>query len=385
MYTETLDLTLSRRTIRTAVGAFFFIMGLCFASWASRIPNIQSQLHLSDAGLGGVLFALPAGLMAGLPLSGWLVTRYGSRQIVILAAVMYASTLPFIGLVQEPWQLVGVLFMYGLWGNLGNISVNTQAVGTELLYGRSIIASFHGIWSLAGFTGAAIGALMVSLNVSPFAHFCCISVIAYLLVLVFYKNILPQDASRDSSQPLFVRPNGALLLLGLIAFCCMICEGAMFDWSGVYFHKVVQVSEQLTTLGYVAFMSTMAGGRFIGDWLVVRLGMKRLVQLNGVLIASGLLIAVFFPYLPTATVGFLLVGMGVSTVVPLVYGAAGKSKTMSAGVALAAVSSISFFGFLLGPPLIGFIAQAASLRWSFAIVAVLGFCTTILIRKVKVE
>jgi MFS family permease len=385
MYTETIDLTSSRRTIRRAVGAFFFILGLCFATWASRIPNIQSQLQLSDAGLGAVLFALPVGLMASLPLSGWLVARYGSRQIVILAALLYATTLPFIGLAQETWQLAAVLFMYGLAGNLGNISVNTQAVGTEALYGRSIMASFHGIWSLAGFTGAAIGALMVSLNISPFVHFCSVSAIAYGIVLVFYKTLLPQDANRDSSQPLFVRPDGALLLLGLIAFCCMICEGTMFDWSGVYFHKVVHVPEELTTLGYVAFMSTMAGGRFIGDWLAVKLGVKRLVQLNGVLIAIGLLIAVLFPYLPTATLGFLLVGMGVSTVVPLVYGAAGKSKTMSAGVALAAVSSISFFGFLLGPPLIGFIAQAASLRWSFAIVAVLGFCTTILIRKVKVQ
>jgi len=159
----------------------------------------------------------------------------------------------------------------------------------------------------------------------------------------------------------------------------------MFDWSGVYFHKIVNAPPELTTLGYVAFMSTMAGGRFIGDWLAVKLGVKRLIQLNGVVIALGLLIAVLFPYLVSATLGFLLVGIGVSTIVPLVYGAAGKSKTMSPGMALAAVSSISFFGFLLGPPMIGFISEASSLRWSFAIVAVLGFCTSLLIGKVKTE
>jgi MFS family permease len=159
----------------------------------------------------------------------------------------------------------------------------------------------------------------------------------------------------------------------------------MFDWAGVYFDKIVQAPAELTTLGYVAFMSTMAGGRFVGDKLAVRLGVKRLIQLNGILIAMGLLIAVFFPTLIAATFGFLLVGMGVSTVVPLVYGAAGKSKTMSAGIALAAVSSISFFGFLLGPPMIGFIAEASSLRVSFAIIAALGFCATLLVGKVRMN
>lgn len=382
---ETDQLTLSRKTIRTAVATFFFIQGLSFASWASRIPHIQRQLDLSEAGLGGVLFALPVGLMASLPLSGWLVARYGSRLIVIIAVSLYSFTLPFIGLVQAPWQLVAVLFCFGLWGNLANISVNTQAVGTEALYGRSIMASFHGVWSLAGFTGAAIGTLMISFQITPFLHFSLISTLAFLLVLVAYKYTLPQDAPRDSNQPIFVRPDHRLLLLGLIAFCCMICEGTMFDWGGVYFHKVVRAPAELTTLGYVAFMSTMAGGRFVGDKLAVRIGVKRLIQLNGVLIALGLLIAVFFPTLIAATFGFLLVGVGVSTVVPMVYGAAGKSKTMSAGVALAAVSSISFFGFLLGPPMIGFIAEASSLRVSFAIIAALGFCATLLIGKVRMN
>jgi len=385
MHTEIDSLTLSRKTIRAAVAAFFFIQGLSFASWGSRIPHIQDQLKLSDAGLGGVLFALPVGLMASLPLSGWLVARYGSRLVVITAVSLYSLTLPLIGLVQTPWQLVTALFFFGVWGNLANIGVNTQAVGTEALYGRSIMDSFHGVWSLAGFSGAAIATLMISFHVSPLFHFCLISAIALMLVLVAYKHTLPQDAPRDNNQPLLVRPDRTLLLLGLTAFCCMICEGTMFDWAGVYFHKVVKAPSQMTTLGYVAFMSTMAGGRFLGDRLAIRLGTKRLIQINGVLIALGLLIAVFFPYLVTATLGFLLVGMGVSTVVPLVYGAAGKSKTMSAGVALTAVSSIGFLGFLLGPPMVGFIAQASSLRVSFAIVAVLGLCATLLIGKMNNE
>jgi len=352
--------TSSRRSHRWAVAVFFFLAGLCFASWASRIPDIKQKLELNDAGLGAVLVALPVGLMTSLPIAGWLVSRWGSKKVVILAATGYPLTLVFLGAVQHSWQLAAVLFVFGLFGNLFNISVNTQAVGVEALYKRPIMASFHGTWSLAGFSGAAIGTLAVILT-----------------LLVTRTYLLPADAGK-SNQPIFAKPDAAILKLGLIAFGSMVCEGTMFDWSGVYFQKVVMVPEQQITLGYVAFMSTMAGGRFIGDRLTARLGAKRMLQCSGLVIAVGLFTAVLFPTVIPATAGFLLVGIGVSSVVPLVYSSAGKSKTMLPGVALAAVSTIGFFGFLFGPPLIGFIAQAASLRVSFSVIACFGLCTALL-------
>ena len=385
MYTQETFLSLSPKSIRISVGAFFFIQGLIFASWASRIPNIQEQLRLSDGELGGVLLALPVGLMVSLPLSGWLVGRFGSRHTLILSSIIYAMVLPFLGLAQTIWQLMGILFFFGLFGNLFNISVNTQAVGLETIYRRSIMASFHGLWSLAGFTAAAIGTFLISMNVGPFYHFCMMTIGGILLILITYRNILPEDKGQGESQPLFAKPDRTLLILGLIAFCCMICEGTMFDWSGVYFNKVVNAPKELTTLGYAAFMSTMAGGRFVGDWFATKYGTKRVIQLNGILIASGLSISIAFPYLIPATIGFLLVGFGVSTVVPLVYAAAGKTSTMKSGIALAAVSSISFLGFLIGPPMIGFISEVSDLRFSFAVVAVLGFCTTLLVGRVKID
>ena len=157
----------------------------------------------------------------------------------------------------------------------------------------------------------------------------------------------------------------------------------MFDWSGVYFQKVVAVPKAYTTLGYAAFMGTMATGRFIGDRLITRMGKQKVLQLSGIVIATGLLIAVLFPQIVPATTGFLIVGFGVSSVIPLIYSAAGKSTSLSPGVALAAVSSIGFLGFLVGPPVIGFIAQASSLRWSFSLIALLGLSTTILATKIK--
>lgn len=368
---------LSKRAHRWAVAVFFFIAGLCFASWASRIPDIKLQLQLSDAALGGVLFALPAGLMTSLPLSGWSVAKWGSKHMVVIAAVGYPLTLILLGSVAHTWQLVAGLYLFGIFGNLFNISVNTQAVGVEALYSKSIMASFHGIWSLAGFTGAAVGTFLVSKDVSPFFHFCLICISTLLLLLITQRYLLTTNAGK-SNQPIFAKPDAAILKLGLIAFGSLVCEGTMFDWSGVYFQKVVAVPKELTTLGYAAFMSTMAGGRFIGDWLTGKLGIKRMLQCSGLVITTGLLTAVLFPYMVPSVIGFLLVGIGVSSVVPLVYGAAGRSKTMSPGVALAAVSTIGFLGFLLGPPVIGFIAQISSLRWSFALIACFGLATAIL-------
>jgi MFS family permease len=372
----------SRKWQRFSVTGFFFLAGLCFSSWASRIPDIKDQLHLSDAQLGNVLFALPVGLMVSLPLSGWMVARFGSRTMVITGAILYSLTLCFIGFVSTAWQLAGVLFVFGLWGNLQNIAVNTQAVGVEAIYGRSIMASFHGAWSIAAFSGAAIAFFLVSTGLSILAHFVVITGLIFAIILISYRNLIP-GTSGGASQSIFSWPDKALLKLGLIGFFGMASEGAMFDWSGVYFHSVVHPPDALTPLGFVAFMSTMACGRFVGDALTNKIGRKKMLQLSGILIALGLGLSVVLPTIFGVITGFLLVGFGVSSVVPLVYGAAGKSSTFPASVALAAVSSISFFGFLLGPPVIGWIAQTASLQYSFALIAVVGLCITLLTSLIK--
>jgi len=373
------------RIYRIATSVFFFIAGFTFATWASRIPDIQNKLHLSDGGLGAVLFALPVGLMISLPISGWLVSHYGSRQMVILGALVYPLILILLALSATILQLTMALFLFGMAGNLINIAMNTQAVGVEKLYGRSVMASFHGLWSLAGFSGAVISTFFVSAGLSPLIHFLIICLITCILVLVAYKFTLPHDKEKRQPQPLLVKPDRKILLLGLIAFCCMLCEGAMADWSGVYFKKIVQAPISYITLGYVAFTSTVTLGRFLGDGLVTRFGVKRMLQMSGTLITTGLLTAVIFPYLLTATAGFFLVGFGVSSVVPIVYGLAGRSTTLSASTALAAVSTIGFLGFLIGPPIIGLIAQAVSLRWSFTLIGVLGFGTALLAGKLKMN
>jgi MFS family permease len=371
------------RQNRIAVSAYFFLAGLCFSSWASRIPNIQQHLHLDNASLGGVLLGLPIGLLTSLPLAGWLVARFGSRPIAVSAAILYASTLPTLGLVNAVWQLVTCLFFFGMFGNMLNISINTQAIGTETLYGRTIMASYHGLWSLAGFSGASIGTAFISLGWLPWQHFLVVTALAYIIVIAISGRLIAVDAGSDENRPIFARPDRSLINLGIIAFCSMICEGAMFDWSNVYFQRVILPPKALAGLGLTAFMSTMASGRFLGDWLTTKWGIRRILQISGTLTATGLVISIAFPWLFPATVGFLFVGAGVSSVVPLVYSAAGKSRVLSPGVALAAVSTIGYLGFLFGPPFIGFIAQAFNLRVSLGFIAILGSVIALFASKIK--
>ncbi|AYL94104.1 MFS transporter [Mucilaginibacter celer] len=373
--------SINKIALRIAVGAMFFMAGLSFSSWASRIATVQQDLGLSDAGLGAVLFALPVGLMCSLPFSGWIITKIGSKKLVIIALIVYSMALVTLGLAQNAFQLVICLMCFGFSSNAVNIAVNTQAVATEQLYQRPIMAFFHGLWSLAGFTGAGIGTFMIANGIIPLYHFMAMLIVIALGVLVAARYL--KDDKVTDAGPVFVMPDKSLIKLGIIAFCSMICEGAMFDWSVIYFKKVVLAPATVVGIGFTTFMFTMAGGRFIADWFAHRFGLKRTLQVSGSLTAIGLTIAVIFPYVPTALLGFLLVGAGVSSVVPMVYSAAGKSKTMAPGVALAAVSTIGFLGFLVGPPVIGFIAGIATLRASFVLIACMGLSVVIVSTKAK--
>ena len=373
----------SKKQIRIAVSAFFFCQGVCFASWASRIPDIKSSLHLSDAALGSLLLALPAGQLIAMPFSGRLVTSFGSKKVLRICAVLYAICLTNIGLATQPWHLGLGLFLFGVCGNMCNISVNTQAVGVEKIYDRPIMTSFHGVWSIAGFTGAAIGLLMMGQYVSPYIHFWIIAGLVIITIMIMQKYLLTGRAVATEKKSFFSRPDAMLVQLGIIGFFSMASEGAMFDWSGVYFQQIVNAPKSLIALGYLTFMIAMASGRFVGDKLIAKYGRKNMLRISGILISTGLFTSVLFPHIITATIGFLIVGFGVSSIVPMVYSAAGKNSKIPPGMALAAVSSISFLGFLMGPPLIGYVSELLNLRYSFALIGLLGLTISLMVSKIK--
>ena len=379
-------LTPDKKRIRIAVALVYFCMGICFASWASRIPDIKTSLHLNDALLGSILFALPVGQFLMMPFSGRLVTRFGSRRVILIALPLYTICLSNIGLVKAGWQLAIALFLFGLAGNLCNISINTQGVTAERLYERPIMASFHGGWSLAGFTGALIGLLMINLKVAPYWHFITVILIVWIIVWINHPFLVSGKSGGNKDEPkrkFFTRPDHILLQLGIIGFCSMASEGAMFDWSGVYFKDVVKAPSSLVILGYTSFMIMMATGRFVADYVITKIGRKRLLQICGIMISGGLFTSVLFPYLVSCTISFMLVGLGVSSIVPTVYSAAGRHSKVPPGIALATVSSVSFLGFLMGPPLIGNISQIAGLRYSFAVIGLFGMGISLLVSRIK--
>jgi len=290
-----------------------------------------------------------------------------------------------MGLAKTPWQLAVSLFLFGICGNMCNISVNTQGVNAEGLYGRSIMASFHGLWSTGGFIGPAIGGLMIKLKIIPYTHFWIIAVLVTILMLVFNKYLLHTPTSRSAASFKGIRmPDKLLIKLGIIGFCCLSCEGCMFDWSGIYFKQVVKAEGSLVSLGLTSFMIMMATGRFVGDKLAEKFSRKRMVQVSGIFIFCGMMIAVIFPYLVPAVIGFFIVGFGVSTIIPMLYSTVGRANLkVSKGIAIATVSSIAFLGFVIGPVLIGYIAQLAGLQYSFMTIAFLGLGISVLISRVK--
>ena len=379
---KTAESTLNRT--RLAIALFYFGQGIAFASWASRIPHIKQSLHLSDGELGTILLALPLGQLFTMPISGRLVTRYGSKKILTITAPLYVLALGNLGLASTPWQLALFLFMFGVVGNMCNISVNTQGSEAEKLFGRPIMTSFHGAWSLAGFTGALIGLLMINLHVVPYRHFWIITVLIWVNVLFNHKYLVPGKGTRGERKPkFFTMPEGALLQLGIIGFCSMAAEGAMFDWSGVYFKEIVKAPNSLVVLGYASFMIMMALGRFLGDRIIAKVGRKKTIQISGLIISTGMFLSVFLPYIVTATIGFMLVGIGVSSIVPTVYSVAGKNGKVAPGIAIAMVSSVSYFGFLMGPPLIGYISALSSLQYSYAVIGCFGLLVSFSVGKIK--
>jgi MFS family permease len=370
--------------IRWAVSLFYFGMGLCFSSWASRIPTIKTALQLSDGQLGTILFALPVGQLTMMFFSGKLVTRFGSDRILPFSIFMYAFSLTNMGLAQNAWQLALGLFSFGIFGNLTNISLNTQGIYTEGLFRRTIMSSFHGMWSLAGFTGALIGLGMLALKITTYMHFVIVALVVVLLVAINFKFLIKaKEKVRVDKKKSFRKPDKSLILLGVIGFCSMASEGIMFDWSGVYFKDIVQAPGPLIVIGYTSFMIMMASGRFFGGHLIDKFGRKKVMQISGAMISSGLYLAVIFPYIIPCTLAFMIVGLGVSTVIPTLYSIAGKHPTIPTGEALTAVSSVSFLGFLMGPPVIGHIAELFGLRFSFAFIGMFGILIAFLVKRVK--
>jgi MFS family permease len=366
---------------RIAVSAMFFFMGFIFASWASRIPVYKNHFHLNEAELGTVLFMLPLGSFIALPFAGWSVDRFGSRIMGVISTSGYGLALYALSQAQTSFSLSVMLFIFGFVGDTVNISMNTQALDLQTAYRRPILSSFHALWSLGALSGALLGGWTLKTQIDTEMHFLMVAIAVGALCFWSWFYLMPHDGRKEKGKKLLALPDRSLLVIGAVCLCCTLCEGAMADWSALYYNQVKVDATTISTTGFTAYVLMMAMGRFSGDRLVMAMGYRKVLILDGIFVAGGMALALALkqPWLVIA--GFGLVGFGVSTVIPIAYTAAAKSETMKASVALAAVSTIGFTGFLIGPPLIGFIAHEIGLRAALALVILLGIVIIVLARR----
>lgn len=355
---------------RFFLNVYFFLSGICFSTWTSRIPTIKTFFDFNDAELGTVLLFMPISSLVGLPLSGWLVSRFDSRQPMTVGLIFLAISLAFIGWAPTTFLLICGVSLFAFSMRIMNIAVNTQSLTLQKKFERKINGTFHGLWSTGGIVGVGISTVFVGFHVPMVIHLSIVAILAIAAALYSYPHLLKHDKATTGNKLIISKPDPYIVYLGLLVFFAAICEGGMFDWNGVYFKEVVH--EDLFTLGYLIFMICMAVSRFASDSFMDQFGMPKTYIISATLIMTGIAMAVVFPYFWPSMIGFCLVGLGTAAIIPMTFLLAGSSKKYSAGVTISIIATYSIVGMLIGPPMIGYVAHALSLRIAFVIFGLAG-------------
>ena len=390
------------RRARIAVALFFLLYGVILGSWTSRIPAVKQRLGVSDGQLSLALLAFAAGAIVGMQAVGRLVDRYGSRRVMLPAALVDSAILLGPAFAPNLPLLVLALFGFGAVHGTLNVAMNANAVEVQRAWGRPIISSFHAVYSIGGFIGAALGGLYARAGLGPAASFATVTGLVVLGISLSSRWVLPQrddkpttsNASPPAAVPTplsqasdlaprpappfrlarlraFLAPSSAVLFLGTLAFCCLVGEGAAADWSAVYLRDNLHTSAGFAATAYAAFSIAMTAGRLVGDRLTARLGPVRLVRGCGVLASAGLAAGLLVNSPIAGVIGFACLGAGLSCIVPQVFSTAGTRDPARAGEAIARVASLGFIGFIIGPVVIGGAAEVVGLPVALAIPVVL--------------
>lgn len=365
------------KAARLAVAVVFFIGGAGIANWAVRIPAIQQKLNLSNSDLGLALLGIAVGAILAMLTAGWLIARVGSRLVAKLAVLAYCFTLPLPTLALNLPLLIIALLLVGIAFGTLDVAMNAQAIAIEQRYHRPIMSSFHGLYSVGGMTGV-VGGLLASLGVDPTIHLCGTALLLGIVAVLVSPQLLSTNTEGVPTVPRFILPPWSLVSLGIIAFCIMLSEGAMTDWSAVYLHGTLKTGPGLAAAGYTVFSLAMAVCRFMGDRLTQRLGSVRMIRFGSTFAAAGLSLSLVIANPFTALIGFGCVGVGLSSLVPIVFSAAGRTPGIPPSLALAAVTTIGYGGLLCGPPLIGFVADFLNLRIALGIVVCMSVISAVL-------
>lgn len=389
----------SKEKIRYAVLSLFLAQGLCFASWASRLTDIKSSFDLRDLLHFGLLVTLqPIGKFLAIPIVGFLMQRIGSKNTVLVSLGGFIVSLFFIGLTSNIYILGTFFTLFGICWNMTDISLNTQAIEVERMYGRTIIATFHAGWSIAACAGALIGFLMINLNVSPGVHFMLVTVLC-LAVVVYSFRFLLDDVASDRKDEQTQKEEKArfdwkvifsetiLFQLGLVWLFALIIENTMFDWSNVYFESTIHAPKTMQ-VGFLVFMVMMTAGRLLANYAYRIWSKPTVLKIAGTLIFIGFFTSsILIGHAESMalkvvvnSIGFMLIGLGISCIVPTIYSIVGeKVKSIPVGAALTLMSGISFVGPLVTNVSVGFVSKHWGLEIAYLSVGFIGICILLIV------
>lgn len=352
---------------RIAVSTFFFVNGFLYANWTARLPELQRFFGLNNAQLGTVLFCIALGSMASMPFAGLLGSKFGSDKILKIVAFLFCLSIPMVAISQNEWIIRLCFFFLGAASGAMDVTMNGQAVLVERLWGKIIFSSFHAIFSIGMALGAAVGGVFSSFEVTLQSHLIIIGLLGILPIWWASTKLIRDHIDEPETVNSNIKTDNFLALktilpFGIIAFCCMTGEGAMVDWSAIFMNTVVGQSEVISAWAFGIFGVAMTIGRIFGDYFTLRLGKQKLMLIDALLAILGLAMSLSFISVWSTFTGFFLVGLGLSTIVPIVFSSAGNLKNISPSAGISMATSIGYTGFFIGPPAIGFLSETFGLR-----------------------
>lgn len=353
-----------------ATRAAFLVAGISMSAWAPLVPFARERLGVSDASLGSLLLFLGAGSLIAMPLTGWLVARFGCKNTMLCSSLLIMMMLPLLAILPTPWMLALALALFGAGLGTLDVAMNFQAVEVEKQADRPMMSGFHAFYSLGGIIGAGAVSLLLWVGLTPVAAIGVI-IVMLLLLMVFSLPHLLNERIHQSDTPLFVIPRGWVAFLGLLCFILFLAEGAVLDWGALLLIQTRDLPVAQAGLGYAIFSVAMTIGRLTGDRVVKRFSRYSVMVSGCCLAALGIALAVWLPQPQIALLAFLLVGFGLANTVPMLFTAVGAQKTMPANLAISAMTTIGYTGILTGPALIGYISQWLSLSIAFSLIALL--------------
>lgn len=370
------------RAARLATNVQFFLNGLAFATWGVHVPTFKRLHGLSEGEVALAMLAAGVGALFAVLWAGTLIGRFGARVICAAAGLMTAMAVGV--LLQLPSYGAGVvgLFVFGVANSLFDVAMNAHAVEVESAYGRPIMSSSHGFFSLGGLGGSALASLLAAADVAATTHTLWVAVGAAALAMLVVPVMLPDRVhTADEVGHSFARPHGVIVLLGTMAALGLVAEGAMYDWSVLYLRESLASPQALAALAYASFSVAMAIGRFAGDRTRARLGAVAVLSIGGALAAIAMLAVLLTGHPAAALVGFAFVGLGISNVVPVLFSCASRVPGISPAHGISGVASLGYLGFLAGPPMIGAAAQVATLPAALFLVALFAATLAVLARR----